>query len=73
MNNQNAFTAKTDIATLSKDSDIGTVLQLRWDNIQSYASRQLVEFGKPLGDLLCKARAALEDGQKQIPSKTLNI
>ena len=66
------LTASTDIATLSKDSEIGKVLQLRWKRIERAGAKALVEFDKPLGDLLCKARAALEDGQKQIPSKTLN-
>jgi len=66
------LTASTDIATLSKDSEIGKVLQLRWKRIEKAGAKALVEFDKPLGDLLCKARAALEDGQKQIPSKTLN-
>ena len=66
------LTASTDISTLSKDSQIGKVLQLRWKRIERAGAKALVEFDKPLGDLLCKARAALEDGQKQIPSKTLN-
>ena len=66
------LTASTDISTLSKDSQIGTVLQLRWKRIENAGAKALIEFDKPLGDLLCKARAALEDGQKQIPSKTLN-
>jgi hypothetical protein len=66
------LTASTDISTLSKDSQIGEVLQLRWKRIENAGAKALVEFDKPLGDLLCKARAALEDGQKQIPSKTLN-
>jgi len=66
------LTASTDISTLSKDSQIGKVLQLRWKRIEKAGAKALVEFDKPLGDLLCKARAALEDGQKQIPSKTLN-
>ena len=66
------LTASTDISTLSKDSQIGTVLQLRWKRIENAGAKALVEFDKPLGDLLCKARAALEDGQKQIRSKTLN-
>jgi len=66
------LTASTDIATLSKDSEIGKVLQLRWKRIEKAGAKALVEFDKPLGDLLCKARAALEADQKQIPSKTLN-
>ena len=66
------LTASTDIATLSKDSEVGKVLQLRWKRIEKAGAKALVEFDKPLGDLLCKARAALEEGQKQIPSKTLN-
>lgn len=73
MSNQTSnLTASTDLSTLSKDSDIGTVLQLRWNNYQGYAAKQLVDFDKPLGDLLRKLRAALEEGQKQIPSATLN-
>ena len=66
------LTASTDIATLSKDSEVGKVLQLRWKRIEKAGAKALVEFDKPLGDLLCKARAALEADQKQIPSKTLN-
>ena len=73
MSNQNPnLTASTDLSTLSKDSDIGTVLQLRWKKYEGYAAKQLVDFDKPLGDLLRKLRAALEEGQKQIPSATLN-
>ena len=72
MPNQSNLSASTDLSTLSKDSDIGTVLQLRWKKIEKAGAKALVEFDKPLGDLLCKARAALEEGQKQIPSKTLN-
>ena len=64
--------ASTDISTLSKDSQIGEVLLCRWKRIENAGAKALVEFDKPLGDLLCKARAALEEGQKQIPSKTLN-
>ena len=64
--------ASTDISTLSKDSQIGEVLLCRWNRIENAGAKALVEFDKPLGDLLCKARAALEEGQKQIPSKTLN-
>ena len=66
------LTVKTDISTLSKDSQIGEVLQLRWEKLERDSAKALITFDKPLGDLLCKARAALEDGQKQIPSKTLN-
>ena len=66
------LTVSTDISTLSKDSDIGTVLQLRWNKLERDSAKALITLDKPLGDLLCKARAALEDGQKQIPSKTLN-
>ncbi len=66
------LTVTTDISTLSKDSDIGTVLQLRWNKLERDSAKALITLDKPLGDLLCKARAALEDGQKQIPSKTLN-
>ena len=66
------LTASTDISTLSKDSEVGKVLQLRWKRIENAGAKALVEFDKPLGDLLCKARAALEADQKQIPSKTLN-
>ena len=72
MPNQPNLTASTDLSTLSKDSDVGAVLQLRWKKIEKAGAKALVEFDKPLGDLLCKARAALEEGQKQIPSKTLN-
>ena len=32
-----------------------------------------MDFDKPLGDLLCKLRGALDASQKQIPSKTLNV
>ena len=66
------LTVTTDISTLSKDSDIGTVLQLRWNKLERDSAKALITLDKPLGDLLCKARAALEEGQKQIPSKTLN-
>ena len=66
------LTVSTDISTLSKDSDIGTVLQLRWNKLERDSAKALITLDKPLGDLLCKARAALEEGQKQIPSKTLN-
>ena len=66
------LTVKTDISTLSKDSQIGEVLQLRWEKLERDSAKALITLDKPLGDLLCKARAALEDGQKQIPSKTLN-
>ena len=66
------LTASTDIATLSKDSDVGKVLQLRWNKIEKAGAKALVEFDKPLGDLLGKLRGALEAGQKQIPSATLN-
>ena len=66
------LSASTDITTLSKDSDIGTVLQLRWNKLERDSAKALITLDKPLGDLLCKARAALEEGQKQIPSKTLN-
>ena len=72
MPNQSNLSASTDLSTLSKDSDVGKVLQLRWKRIEKAGAKALVEFDKPLGDLLCKARAALEEGQKQIPSKTLN-
>ena len=72
MPNQPNLTASTDLSTLSKDSDVGAVLQLRWKKIEKAGAKALVEFDKPLGDLLCKARAALEADQKQIPSKTLN-
>ena len=72
MPNQSNLSASTDLSTLSKDSDVGKVLQLRWKKIEKAGAKALVEFDKPLGDLLCKARAALEEGQKQIPSKTLN-
>jgi len=70
MPNQSNLSASTDLSTLSKDSDVGKVLQLRWKRIEKAGAKALVEFDKPLGDLLCKARAALEEGQKQIPSKT---
>jgi len=66
------LTVNTDISTLSKDSQIGQVLQLRWNKLERDSAKALITLDKPLGDLLCKARAALEDGQKQIPSKTLN-
>ena len=66
------LTVKTDISTLSKDSQIGEVLQLRWEKLERDSAKALITFDKPLGDLLCKARAALEADQKQIPSKTLN-
>ena len=72
MPNQSNLSASTDLSTLSSDSDVGKVLQLRWKRIEKAGAKALVEFDKPLGDLLCKARAALEEGQKQIPSKTLN-
>ncbi len=72
MPNQSNLSASTDLSTLSSDSDIGKVLQLRWKRIEKAGAKALVEFDKPLGDLLCKARAALEADQKQIPSKTLN-
>ena len=72
MPNQSNLSASTDLSTLSSDSDVGKVLQLRWKKIEKAGAKALVEFDKPLGDLLCKARAALEEGQTQIPSKTLN-
>lgn len=73
MSNQTPnLTASTDLSTLSKDSDVGKVLQLRWNRIEKAGAKALVEFDKPLGDLLGKLRAALEEGQKQIPSATLN-
>ena len=72
MPNQPNLTASTDLSTLSKDSDVGTVLQLRWEKLEKDSAKALITLDKPLGDLLCKARAALEEGQKQIPSKTLN-
>ena len=72
MPNQSNLSASTDLSTLSSDSEIGKVLQLRWKRIEKAGAKALVELDKPLGDLLCKARAALEEGQKQIPSKTLN-
>jgi septal ring factor EnvC (AmiA/AmiB activator) len=72
MPNQSNLSASTDLSTLSSDSDIGKVLQLRWKKMEKAAAKQLVDFDKPLGDLLGKCRAALEEGQKQIPSKTLN-
>jgi len=72
MPNQSNLSASTDLSPLSSDSDIGKVLQLRWKRIEKAGAKALVEFDKPLGDLLCKARAALEADQKQIPSKTLN-
>lgn len=72
MPNQPNLSASTDLSTLSKDSDVGKVLQLRWKRIEKAGAKALVEFDKPLGDLLGKLRAALEEGQKQIPSATLN-
>tara|TARA_R100000315_G_scaffold34382_1_gene14149 strand:- start:731 stop:1339 length:609 start_codon:yes stop_codon:yes gene_type:complete len=67
------LSASTDISTLSKDSEIGKVLSLRWKRIESASAKSILDFDKPLGDLLCKLRAALDADQKQIPSKTLNV
>lgn len=67
------LSASTDISTLSLDSEIGTVLSLRWKRIESASAKSILDFDKPLGDLLCKLRAALDADQKQIPSKTLNV
>lgn len=73
MKNQTSnLTASTDLSTLSKDSDVGKVLQLRWNRIEKAGAKALVEFDKPLGDLLGKLRGALEADQKQIPSAMLN-
>ena len=67
------LSASTDISTLSLDSEIGTVLSLRWKRIESASAKSILDFDKPLGDLLCKLRGALDADQKQIPSKTLNV
>ena len=67
------LSASTDISTLSKDSEIGKVLSLRWKRIESASAKSIIDFDKPLGDLLCKLRGALDADQKQIPSKTLNV
>ena len=67
------LSASTDISTLSKDSEIGQVLNLRWKRIESASAKSILDFDKPLGDLLCKLRGALDADQKQIPLKTLNV
>jgi len=67
------LSASTDISTLSLDSEIGTVLSLRWKRIETASAKSILDFDKPLGDLLCKLRGALDADQKQIPSKTLNV
>jgi len=67
------LSASTDISTLSLDSEIGKVLSLRWKRIESASAKSILDFDKPLGDLLCKLRGALDADQKQIPSKTLNV
>jgi len=67
------LSASTDISTLSLDSEIGKVLSLRWKRIESASAKSIIDFDKPLGDLLCKLRGALDADQKQIPSKTLNV
>jgi len=67
------LSASTDISTLSKDSEIGQVLNLRWAKIERASAKSILDFDKPLGDLLCKLRGALDASQKQIPSKTLNV
>ena len=67
------LSASTDISTLSLDSEIGKVLSLRWKRIETASAKSIIDFDKPLGDLLCKLRAALDADQKQIPSKTLNV
>ena len=72
-NSTTQLTATTDIATLSKDNDIGKVLSLRWKRIEKANAKSILDFDKPLGDLLCKLRGALDASQKQIPSKTLNV
>lgn len=72
-NSTTQLSATTDIATLSKDNDIGKVLSLRWKRIEKANAKSILDFDKPLGDLLCKLRGALDASQKQIPSKTLNV
>lgn len=72
-NSTTQLSASTDIATLSKDNDIGKVLSLRWKRIEKANAKSILDFDKPLGDLLCKLRGALDASQKQIPSKTLNV
>ena len=67
------LSASTDISTLSKDSEIGQVLNLRWKRIESASAKSIIDFDKPLEDLLCKLRGALDADQKQIPLKTLNV
>jgi hypothetical protein len=72
-NSTKDLTASTEISTLSLDSQIGKVLSLRWKRIVTANAKSILDFDKPLGDLLCKLRGALDASQKQIPSKTLNV
>ena len=72
-NSTKDLTASTEISTLSLDSQIGKVLSLRWKRIEKANAKSILDFDKPLGDLLCKLRGALDASQKQIPTKTLNV
>ena len=61
------LTASTDIATLSKDSEVGKVLQLRWKRIEKAGAKALVEFDKPLGDLLLQGSYSFRSWPKANP------